>query len=51
MKIGRSMSFVEAREAKVQAATVDEVNMALRKYISRSTGWCRSMRAISPMRK
>jgi len=34
MKIGRSMSFVAAREAKVQAATVDEVNMVLRKYVA-----------------
>jgi zinc protease len=33
MKIGRSMTFVEAREAQVQAASVDEVNMALRKYV------------------
>jgi predicted Zn-dependent peptidase len=33
MKIGRSMTFVEAREAKVQAASVDQVNMALRKYV------------------
>jgi zinc protease len=33
MKIGRSMTFVEAREAKVQAVSVDEVNMALRKYV------------------
>ena len=34
MKIGRSMTFVEAREAKVRAASVDEVNMALRKYVA-----------------
>jgi len=34
MKIGRSMTFVETREAKVQAASVDEVNLALRKYIA-----------------
>jgi len=34
MKIGRSMNFVEAREAKVQAATVEEVNSALRKYVA-----------------
>jgi zinc protease len=34
MKIGRSMSFVEAREAKVQAASVEDVNSALRKYLA-----------------
>ena len=34
MKIGRSMAFVEAREGKVQAASVDDVNTALRKYFS-----------------
>ena len=34
MKIGRSMTFIEAREAKVQAVSVDEVNRALRKYVA-----------------
>ncbi len=34
MKIGRSMMFVEAREAKVRSASVDEVNRALRKYVA-----------------
>jgi zinc protease len=34
MKIGRSMTFIEAREAKVQAVSVDEVNSALRKYVA-----------------
>jgi zinc protease len=34
MKIGRSMNFVEAREAKVQATSVEEVNGALRKYVA-----------------
>jgi len=34
MKIGRSMTFIAAREAKVQAVSVDEVNMALRKYVA-----------------
>jgi zinc protease len=34
MKIGRSMTFVEAREGKVQAAIVDDVNTAVREYCS-----------------
>ena len=34
MKFGHSMSFIEAREAKVQAASVEDVNTALRKYIA-----------------
>jgi|HubBroStandDraft_1064217.scaffolds.fasta_scaffold00042_85 zinc protease len=34
MKIGRTMNFVEARETKVQAASMEDVNRALRKYIA-----------------
>lgn len=34
MKIGRSMTFVQARELKVQAVTVDDVNKVLRKYVA-----------------
>jgi zinc protease len=33
MKIGRSMTFIAAREDKIRATSVDEVNMALRKYV------------------
>jgi zinc protease len=32
LKIGRTMSYVEAREAKLNDLTVDQVNEALRQY-------------------